>query len=167
MSNRFNTDEVLEMAKQIEQAGVAFYRAALERAEDPLVRQLLLDLASMEEEHLRRFSALQARWKERGSLERVFDPDDLSLKILQAWAKGKVFDLSPEATPPFTGNETLEDILRTAVQKEKDSVIFYAGLQEAVQDPKDREGIDAIIREELGHIALITGILEERDAPKG
>ena len=42
MSIKFNADEILEMAEQIERNGVLFYRTAAEQVSDPQQKQLLL-----------------------------------------------------------------------------------------------------------------------------
>ena len=148
MSISFNADEVLEMAKQMERNGATFYAMAAERADDPLTKQLLEDLVTMENEHLQRFDDMKDRWKEAGSLERVFDPDGLALKVLQAWADGQVFDIYAE-DPPVTGKEPMADILRTAIRKEKDSVVFYLGLKEAASGEEDCALLDKVIGEEI------------------
>ena len=51
-------------------------------------------------------------------------------------------------------------MLRTAIGLEKDSIVFYAGIGQAVPgDGKAR--IDAIFREELSHITPLNASLDE------
>ena len=55
----------------------------------------------------------------------------------------------------MTGRESMREILQTATGLEKDSVVFYSGLKQAVTDKKDLATLDKIISEELRHVALI------------
>jgi rubrerythrin len=157
MSETFNAAEVLQIAKRIEQNGVRFYEAASARAEDPVTRQLLSDLARMEEEHVRRFDAMIE--KTADARERVFDPEGDTGKILRAWADGSVFRVSDDTGPPLTGRETMAEILDKAVQLEKDSVVFYLGLKETATSTEDREQIDRILAEEMRHIAFLGEVI--------
>jgi len=38
---------------------------------------------------------------------------------------------------------------------EKDSIVFYVGIKEAIPPDWGKAKIDAIIREEMGHISLL------------
>ena len=55
MANNFNVDEVLEMAEEIERNGGAFYRKAASNASDKETGNLLLEMAEMEDGHLKVF----------------------------------------------------------------------------------------------------------------
>ena len=55
MSMRFNADEVLQIAIDIERNGAAFYRRAAQTEQFALSRAALLELAAMEDEHEKRF----------------------------------------------------------------------------------------------------------------
>jgi rubrerythrin len=54
----FKVDEIFKMAEQIERNGAKFYRAAAKKI--PAAKQALVELASMEDEHLRTFAAIIA-----------------------------------------------------------------------------------------------------------
>ena len=55
----FHADEVLAMAEEIEQNGAAFYRKASEMAAVSELRELLHELAAMEDEHRRVFADMR------------------------------------------------------------------------------------------------------------
>ncbi len=156
----FNPQEIARIAKRIEANGASFYRGAAERADDPFAKELLENLASMEEEHHRRFGDLETRWTSPESLETFFDPDGDASKVLTAFADGKIFDVYSETGPPVTGKETLEEILETALGMEKDSVVFYLSIQACAKTGQDRERIGEIIQEEMKHITLLGDALE-------
>jgi len=154
MGVTFNADEVFEMAEQIERNGVKFYRAAADKL--PAGRQVLLDLASMEEEHEKTFADMRAQLSGREQEAMVFDPNDEAQMYLQVAADGNVFDTRTEPTEKLKGIDTLEDILKMAINMEKDSIAFYAGLKEWVPPSAGRDKVEGIIREEFGHIATLS-----------
>ncbi|MBW1821931.1 MAG: rubrerythrin, partial [Deltaproteobacteria bacterium] len=54
---------------------------------------------------------------------------------------------------------TMEKILREAILAEKDSIVFYLGMKEMVPENFGKTKIDAIIKEEMAHIKLLSGKL--------
>ena len=67
----------------------------------------------------------------------------------------RVFDAKARPAEKLTGQESLPDILRTAIGLEKDPIVFYLGIKRAVAGKKGRERVEAIITEEMGHIVLL------------
>ena len=155
MSISFNADEIYEMAEQIERNGVKFYRKAAQSISDQDVRQTLLDLADMEAEHEETFANMRKQLSDKERELRVFDPENELALYLQAMANGHVFDLKKNPSEQLTGTETVEDILKLAIDAEKDSIIFYLGLKDFVPLKAGKDKVDAIIKEEMGHIAVL------------
>jgi rubrerythrin len=63
MSITFNADEIFEMAEEIERNGAKYYREAAEKASEKETKQMLLDMATMEDGHLQTFQAEKRnRW---------------------------------------------------------------------------------------------------------
>ena len=56
---------------------------------------------------------------------------------------------------PLTGKETLEEIIQIALRAEKNSVCFYLGLKDLVSSDSGKEQVSRIIKEEMGHIAVL------------
>ncbi len=156
----FNADEIFEIAEQMERNGARFYRRAAGCASAGEARGLLLRLAEMEVQHERTFAAMREdlRLEAPGWVARFFDVEGRreTALYLRAIADGRVFDLRTDPAAALTGKEGLAEILRTAIDLEKDSVIFYLGVQEAVPEHLGRDKIDAIIHEEMGHITILT-----------
>jgi rubrerythrin len=153
MGVTFNADEIFEMAEQIERNGAKFYRFAADKLS--AARQVLLDLAAMEDEHEKTFADMRAQLSGREQEAMVFDPDDEASMYLQVVADGHVFDVKADPAERLKGKETAEDILQEAINLEKDSIAFYAGLKECVPPRAGRDKIEGIIREEFGHIATL------------
>lgn len=153
MAVTFDADEVFEMAERIERNGAKFYRAAAEKL--PSVRQVLLDLAAMEDEHVKTFTDMRAQFSGREQEPMVIDPEGEAQMYLRLIADGSVFDVKADPTEGLKGRETAEEVLTMAIGLEKDSIAFYAGLKECVPPKAGKDKVEAIIREEFGHIAVL------------
>ncbi len=156
MSIQFNADEIFEMAEQIERNGARFYRKAAEGFEDAGTRDTLLNLASREDEHLKTFADMRASLPNKDRGWDMFDPEGQAAMYLRAMADGYVFDVQTDPSEKLTGKETLEEIYRTAIGLEKDSIVFYRGLREMVPENLGRDRIEDIIREEMKHITILS-----------
>jgi rubrerythrin len=155
MGMPFNADEVFEMAEQIERNGAKFYRAAAKNLSG--VRDVLLDLAAMEDDHEKTFAAMRAELPAGRSTRGgpVFDPDEQVQMYLRVMADGHVFDVKADPVEQLAGKDTAEDVLKMAIGLEKDSIAFYVGLKEAVSRRAGKDKIEAIIKQEFGHIATL------------
>ncbi len=153
----FNADEIFEMAEQIERNGAKFYRAAAKKI--PSARESLLELASMEDQHLKIFMDMRAHLSAEEREPLVFDPDGQAQMYLQVMADRHVFDVKTDPVEQLADKETARDILRMAIGYEKDSIVFYTGLKECVSHKAGKDRVRAIIAEEIGHISKITTML--------
>ena len=153
MSYDFNADEIFEMAEQIERNGASFYRKAAESITDPAEKKLLLDLAAMEDEHEKTFSDLRKGLSEKEKTATAFDPEGEAALYLRALADTRVFFEKKIDT------SSMEEILKEAILAEKDSIVFYLGMKEMVPETFGKTKIDAIIKEEMAHIKLLSGKL--------
>jgi rubrerythrin len=156
MSIHFNADEIFTMAEQIERNGGKFYRKAAQNMEDADIKQMLLDLASMEDAHLRTFTSMKAELSPDERTEPTFDPEGEAALYLRAMADGYVFDTRTDPSELLTGAETIGEILRKAIGLERDSIVFYVGVQEMVPTKLGKDKIGNIIKEEMRHITDLT-----------
>ncbi len=155
MSYDFNADEVFEIAEQIERNGAKFYRDAAENIPDENNKKLLLNLATMEDEHEQTFKTLR---NELGRDEKVlttFDPNGESEGYLRSLADTRVF------YEKQTDSTSFKEILKSAITAEKDSIVFYLGMKEVVPSHMGKEKLDGIIKEEMSHIRLLSKKLLE------
>ncbi len=150
MSFDFNADDIFEMAEQIERNGVAFYKTASENVADPQSRKLLTDLSQMEEQHAKFYASMRATLSEKEKTVTVFDPENEGIQYLRALADTRVFF---EKT---INMKSMKDILKAAIEAEKDSIVFYLGMKDVVPEGMGKSRIDAIIKEEMGHIRLLS-----------
>jgi len=150
----FNADEIFEMALQVERNGGRFYRQAAETTEGE-TRDLLLRLAAMEDEHLEVFTRL----KDKLGPSMAFDPDKEGARYLQFLTEGKVFPISGDQK--LTGKETAEEILGLAIGFEKETVVFFTGIRDAVQGEEAKRSVAVLINQEMGHVADLSARLLE------
>jgi len=61
----------------------------------------------------------------------------------------------------FSGTETTEQILKTALKAEQTSIDFYLGIKEFVKSQTDKEKVEQIIKEEMSHIVDLQKSLEK------
>ena len=158
MGMPFNADEVFEMAEQIERNGAKFYRAAAEKF--PEVRQVLSDLAAMEDEHEKTFAAMRAELSGTEVVSPVFDPDGQAQMYLRVMADEHIVNVKTDPVEQLAGKETPEEFLKMAIGLEKDSIAFYVGLKESVSRKAGKDKVEAIIKEEMGHIVTLSQKLE-------
>ncbi len=153
MTYDFNADEIFEMAEQIERNGALFYRKAAESVDDPAGKKLLLDFAAMEDVHEKTFAALRKDLSEKDKAATTFDPEGEAALYLRALADARVFFEKKIDT------SSMKEILMAAILAEKDSIVFYLGMKEMVPEKFGKTKIDAIIKEEMSHIKLLSNRL--------
>lgn len=150
MSYDFNADEVFEMAQQIERTGAKFYRDAARNVADSSKKDLLLSLSKMEEDHEKTFQSMRTELTSAEKASTVFDPQSEAFLYLRALADTRVFFEKKMAAT------SMLEILKSAIEAEKDSIVFYLGMKEAVPADLGQDRIDRIIKEEMGHIRLLS-----------
>jgi len=167
MAYDFNIDEVLEMAEQIERNGVIFYRRMADGIGDQALADQLNALAKMEKNHEKTFQSMRKDLSTREKAPTLFDPEGEAVLYLRALADLRVFDREAEeafALPEgLSLEEKMEKVLREAIHREKESIVFYLGLKELVGEKMGRDKIDPIIKEEMKHIRLLNNNLARQN----
>ena len=160
MGITFNADEIFEMAEEIERNGAKYYREAAEKTSDKKTKRMLLDMAAMEDEHLKTFVEMRKELSGRQKEPMIFDPDNQAAMYLQVMADARGMEGRIGPTTKLTGNETIKEILDIAVNSERDSVVFYPNLKALVPVKAGRDKVEKIIIEELSHITTLLGKLK-------
>jgi rubrerythrin len=155
MGITFNADEIFEMAEEIERNGAKYYREAAEKTSDKKTKQMLLDMATMEDEHLETFVEMRKELSGREKEPMIFDPDNQAAMYLQVMADARGMEGRIDPTTKLTGSETIKEVLDIAINSEKDSVVFYLNLKGLVPIKAGRDKVEEIIIEELGHITTL------------
>jgi rubrerythrin len=152
----FNADDIFQIAEQLERNGARFYRTAAQAVKDDKIRDLLDSLAAMEVDHEKTFAQMRSQLTAVEKAATVFDPQGEAAGYLKALADTRVFFEKEINT------SSLEAILKDAITAEKDSIVFYLGMREAVPENLGRGHLDRVIQEEMGHIRLLSKELVAR-----
>jgi rubrerythrin len=159
MADTFDACGVFEIAEQIERNGAKFYRKAAEIFDDDGMSDTLRKLADWETEHERIFATMREQLSGSGRTSASPGREQL-VNDPKAMAGLAVFGIRPEPRDELTGTESRDDVLRRAIEKEKESIAFYEGLKDFAADKAGRDRIEDIIKEEMGHIATLNKLLE-------
>ncbi len=155
----FTALEVFEIAEQIERNGAKFYRDAALASASRESSELFLKLAEMEDKHRIIFADMLKNYKDAVDTN-IFDPDNEMLYYMRGMALNSGWEGKAAPDMKFTGKETPEEILKIALKAEQTSINFYLGIKEFVKSDLDKEKIEQIIREEMGHLAQLQKNLE-------
>src|SRR4030042_3092396 len=128
----YNALEIYEIGIEIEQNGKKFYEVAADQAEEADIKKFLNDLAQWEDQHVSLFQNLKNKFDQNGLENSVLDPDNEDQKYLKAAAESHVFRKSIDIASLVKGCDTPTDILKIALQFEKDSGVLYNTMQEMV-----------------------------------
>ncbi len=154
MAISFNLDEIFEMAEQIEKNGASFYREAARKTGDKTTQKTFVNLAAMEDGHLKIFQEMRKQLDTSDKEPATFDPDNEAALYLQAMASSHGIEGKKDRLTKLTGNETIREVFEIAVNAEKNSIVFYTALKDIVS-ATGRDKVDTIISEELGHLAVL------------
>jgi rubrerythrin len=154
MAISFNMDEIFEMAEQIERNGASFYREAAKKAFDGAVQKKFIDLASMEDGHLKIFQEMRKELSPEDREQSTFDPENEAAMYLQAMADTHGAEGKKDRRTKLTGQESIQEIFELAVDAEKNSIVFYTAIKELVP-VSGIDKVEAIISEELGHLVVL------------
>jgi len=161
MGITFNASEVFQMAVRIEENGAAFYRRAAELNKDSDSLGFLEGLAAMEDEHKQIFQEMSTAVSDREKEETAYDPYNEAMLYLETMSDAHGGEGSPNAAAALTGDESIEDILRTGMELEKKSILFYLGVADMVPEKLGKDKVASIIAEEKKHLATLARALKD------
>ncbi|BBB92815.1 MAG TPA: ferritin family protein [Methylomusa anaerophila] len=155
-SNRLFSDlEGLRISMDIEARGRDFYKQAYERAEKKEHKELFLLLMNDEIHHLEKFTRLYNQFKENKAAyndEYLFDAD--ISRYLTVLAEAHIFpqDKSKNVLPEL---KSMADILKSAIQDEKDSILFYDALSKCAKFEEAKQVFNVLKAEEQTHVVKL------------
>ena len=83
-------------------------------------------------------------------------PVCLADDYIKTMADGHIFVSGADVKNRIDRIKDAMDALKLAIEFEKDSVLFFLGIEDAVTAVKDRELIKSLVKEELGHLRRLT-----------
>ena len=153
MDTIFGIDKIFEMAKNMELDGAQFYRQAVEKTSNDDIKQVLLDLAAMEDGHLKIFEQMRKELSKQN--KNLFSADNQVALYLKNMTDNRGGERIRSPLERLSGNETIKEILDIAIDGEKASMLFYIGLKELVPNRANKDQIEAIIKEEFSHLVAL------------
>jgi len=157
MALRFNADEIYAIGVQIEKNGSAFYEKAAQKSADSDLRDLFSRLSEWEKRHIALFESLRLALPSSVRESDVFDPENTVHLYLKAVADNTIFIKGLNLDTQNLVWTSPSDILLTALDFEKDSVLFFSSMKELATEPKGAAQVDKIIAEELRHVGFLSG----------
>jgi rubrerythrin len=155
METKFNVFEILQIAEQVEHRGAKFYLKTAELFADPEIRDLYYRLAAWKAKHERVWARLRKRFSEKTGEFGTFDPDNYVLSNPPVMAGLTWFGTRQDTAEQLTGKESKRQVLKDALRRANEELIFYRGLKDFARDPASMDAIDRIIREESREIQLL------------
>lgn len=148
----FSTNEILDLAIQIEKNGEAVYREAVEMVSNPELASLLTWMADEEAKHAEWFSELKTQ-----AATAPHNPiaEEMSRELFNDLLGEKNFS---HTDVNFNKVETKADLMAIFIEFEKDTVLFYEMLVPFINDDTTRQNLKKIIDEENDHINKLQGL---------
>jgi len=159
MAIELKAAEAVEFAERIEHDAANLYRCAADMTTDVAVRDVLVKMAQAEVRHGEILADIRSGLKANPAAKPL---DERSLEVLPVLADIIVTGAWQDISSRLRSDAVDGTVLCNAVGFEKDCIIFYSQLRDAVHRSEDRDRIDWIIRDELGHVAVLAGDLTRR-----
>lgn len=145
--NKYNVNEVMEMAVQTERLGFQFYTTIAEKfKKDAELAKLFTTLASKEKTHEKTFSDLKAMVDKSG-------PEPVEWEevtnYMRAFVESEFFLGRSKSLPSMDHLKTAKEAVKFALGFEKETLLYFMELRKIV---KEKEVIDEVINEEKSHI---------------
>ncbi len=147
----FSIREVVEQAVQAEKLGNEFYTKMAEKFHDKSELKKLFELlASHETRHGLSFSGLEDKLTDE-------EPEgwDEVTQYLRAIVDSEFFLGTDKCLPSLEHVKTAAEAIDFALCFERETLLYYHALREAL---KDKDIIDAIIKEEKSHIVWLNNL---------
>ncbi len=150
MQAEYSAQEILQMALNIEEDGVRFYKQAAEDTFDPKIKELFLQLACDEETH-------------KGAIRQMADELDLTVQQYEdedaftymTWlVHGRVF--------PDDGGKPVHSsrqLIYQAIEREKSTLLLYYNMKDGVGQVAS-DTLTKLIGEEKQHVIKLSQMLK-------
>ncbi len=155
MNIEFNVDQILQMSERIEQNTCRFYQEASEKVESSENKAFLMQMAEFELGHESYFQKMREQLTLQEKEQNTFDPENQGMAYCRNHADLQNLDNHDIDFSDF------REVVKAAIQHEKDAIIFYLGMKDYVPARLGREKIDDIIREEMSHINILSRELKK------
>jgi rubrerythrin len=154
MAIRFEGSEIVDLGKEIEKNGEAFYDEAAKNAKSKNAKELFEILKEQEKCHIHIFEELGK------GLDASAEPESFEgeyAEYMKNLASQNVFTRKNTGKEAAKKAKTDREIMDIAVNFEKESILLFEGMKKVVAE-KDIKTIEGLIKEEQRHMnQLIEG----------
>lgn len=149
----FNAYEVLRIAIEMEEDGIAFYEALAAAVRDEAVRDLAGELVEEEEDHIRSFRELV----NAEELDNAWNADYLNMldDYLAATVRREVYPGREAAKAIGKYARNLDEAFSLAIHLELRTVEYYEKLRAECGYPTGSQALAQIVKEEKEHAAKL------------
>jgi len=162
MAGLLSGEEIVEIAMQIELNGKHFYEETQKKASSKLVKDALSWLAEQEQEHYEAFKALLDQVKQ---YEVVESYSGEYAAYLKAFASTHVFVKREDVEKAIEQVDSDEEIIKIAINFEKDSIIFFTEMREFVHE-QEQHIVDKLRDQEREHLRRLLKMLAQARSPE-
>lgn len=145
--------DALDVALRNETSEREFYLKHAQRTKNPLGKAMFLEIADDELEHYQRLKELHAKWESSQKW-----PESLPLEV-RGTRVGRLLDVDRLIREAGGSRADADDIsaLETAARFEAKGSEFYAGLRDAVSDPRGKGLFRPAFPDRTGALPLAEG----------
>jgi rubrerythrin len=152
METEFNVDQVFQIARRIQQNGAEFYEEMAKRFRESGLRGLCSELAKCRAERAKALAEGRKEFFGGSGLPETSGRDDYIMSHPSEMADLAVFSHDQYHSKPLTGQESREEILKDAIGRCEEVIVFFQGLKGFVQDAFSKKTLNRIIEEEQNYI---------------
>jgi rubrerythrin len=149
----YSIHEIIEQAIQTEKLGYRYYTTLAKKFEtNEPIRNLFSTLAQMERKHETTYQDLKSRTE---SID-VENQGEVA-NYLRAIVESEFFLGSDKSLLSMEHIQTVDEAIRFAIRFEKESILYFLGLKNLVND---KDTVETIIYEEKSHIVWLSRFKE-------
>ncbi len=151
----YTVSEIVEQAVQTEKLGFDFYTKMSEKfADNQGLKELFDTLAVKEQQHEAIFTSLKEK-----VADKKFENWEEAGKYMRSIVESEFFLGSNKSLPSYDHIETVEDAVKFAMGFEKETLLYFYFLSDAVNivnPPGQEDTIIRIIKEEKSHLVWLS-----------
>ncbi|MBF0606768.1 MAG: ferritin family protein [Candidatus Magnetobacterium sp. LHC-1] len=155
--------EIIEMALRTEKLGFSYYSELAQKfKKNDELHALFNKLAENEVAHAAKFTKL----KESLQQEQLENWPEVS-QYMRSYVESAFFMGANKAVPHMQNIQDPNAALGLAIAFEKETLLYFYGMADAIKDNKDRHVLDEIIKEEKSHIVTLSDLKEKLSKAAG
>jgi len=148
---------IFEFAMKMEEDGRAYYLDHAEKAENPALKRVLIEMANDELKHYKIFKAMMNH-------ETAEYMDDNKTTIIETVKT--IFDELKENNKDYAAESDFRKVWEVALETEKKAESFYREKIDEVDDENNKRIVKKIADEEHNHWVAIENVIQFLDKPE-